>query len=164
MAFSIRPLKSEEAGRLQSFQYLSLHVPQGQPPFEESVLHKPTIRKYFAHWGRTGDVAYVAEADHGELTGAVWSRLHISEYPGYGFVDEDTPEFSIAVLPEYRGQGIGTQLLQHYINEVKLQGFRKVSLSVDTSNPAYRLYQRMGFKVVSKAGNPTMVLDLREKV
>ncbi len=161
MAFFIRPLRSEEIGRLQNFQYLALHVPDGHAPYEQSIVETPAIRKYFAHWGRKGDIALVAESNNGELVGAIWSRLHITEYPGYGFIDEDTPEFSLAVLPEYRGRGIGTKLLQHYLEEVKQQGFRKVSLSVDASNPASKLYERLGFKVVSKSGNPTMLLQLR---
>ncbi|MEM8895415.1 MAG: GNAT family N-acetyltransferase [Bacteroidota bacterium] len=160
MAFFIRPLAATEAGRLQTFQYLSLHVPEGHPPFDKTITDSPSIRKYFAHWGREGDIAFVAETADQQIVGAIWSRLHITEYPGYAFIDEDTPEFSLAVLPEHRKQGIGTKLLQRYLEEIKYQGFRKVSLSVDATNPASRLYERLGFRVVSKTGNPTMLLNL----
>lgn len=161
MAIIIRPMKSDEVGRLPTFQYLSLHVLNGQAPYDKEITNQPNLRKYFAHWGRDGDICFVAESPEHEIVGAIWSRLHITEYPGYGFVDEDTPEFSLAVLPEYRGQGIGTKLLRHYLDEVKKIGVRKVSLSVDPTNPAYHLYQRLGFQPIMNSGNPTMLLKLQ---
>lgn len=51
----------------------------------------------------------------------------------------------IALLPVWRGQGIGTLLLQN----VKAAAARAIAprlcLSVDMRNPARRLYQRLGF-------------------
>jgi hypothetical protein len=46
-------------------------------------------------------MAWVADAGS-ELAGAVWVRLFTSELKGFGYVDDRTPELSIAVKQEYR--------------------------------------------------------------
>jgi len=35
-----------------------------------------------------------------------------SEEPGYGFVDDDTSEVALAVVPDYCGRGVGGALLR----------------------------------------------------
>lgn len=73
----------------------------------------------------------------------------------YGYVDDNTSELSIAVLPEYRGQGIGTQLLTHLFTSEC--GKSSISLSVSADNLAVRLYERLGFDVISRSdGSLTM--------
>ncbi len=57
----------------------------------------------------------------------------------------------IALLPERRGRGIGTHLVQDVLDEAE-QSRRFVSLHVEESNPAMRLYQRMGFAPVDDVG------------
>ncbi len=81
--------------------------------------------------------------------GAVWLRLLTRNNKGYGYVDDDTPELGIAVFPEYRGQGIGTQLLTHLLESPC--GQSSISLSVSLDNPAVSLYERFGFEVVSRS-------------
>jgi GNAT superfamily N-acetyltransferase len=56
-------------------------------------------------------------AVEGEPVGAAWWRLFTAEDPGYGFVDEATPQVSIGVLPEARGRGVGERLLRALIAE-----------------------------------------------
>ena len=53
----------------------------------------------------------------------------------------------IAILPEYQRQGIGTHYLTQLIEEAKNMG-KKLNLHVERNNPAMKLYQRLGFKVV----------------
>ena len=50
--------------------------------------------------------------DDGFPVGAAWYRLFRRDAPGYGFVDEETPELAIAVVPSRRGRGIGEALLE----------------------------------------------------
>jgi len=57
----------------------------------------------------------------------------------------------ITILPEFTGQGIGTNLLHRLIQRSnKVQ--KKISLHVITSNPALRLYQRLGFVLIKNDG------------
>jgi len=88
---------------------------------------------------RRGDLGLIALID-GAPVGAAWLRYFAASDPGYGFVDERTPELSIAVLPAHRGNGIGSSLMQGL-----LEGVHSTSLSCDPANPAWGLYVRFGF-------------------
>jgi ribosomal protein S18 acetylase RimI-like enzyme len=57
----------------------------------------------------------------------------------------------IALLPEYRGRGAGTQLLRSIFEEADARGLM-VTVHVERSNPAQRLYQRLGFVQVEDLG------------
>lgn len=58
---------------------------------------------------------------------------------------------TISVNPAFRGQGIGSQLLDALPNFAKRQGQNVIGLSVDLENPkAKRLYLRAGFEVVGQ--------------
>ena len=56
------------------------------------------------------------------------------------------------MLPNYIGQGIGTQLMQAYLERAKTR-FPAVALNVRADNPALRLYQRAGFEVIGEITN-----------
>lgn len=109
----------------------------------ESVRSQPALAHYVEAWGREGDFGVVAIADNLAL-GAAWVRLWPGEDKGFGYVRDDVPELAIAVLPDYQGLGIGTQLL-HRILDTARSRFPAVSLSVRDNNPAVRLYERFGF-------------------
>ncbi|WP_081349199.1 GNAT family N-acetyltransferase [Ruminococcus sp. YRD2003] len=56
-----------------------------------------------------------------------------------------------AVLPkEYRGIGIGTELMRALLGELKSVGFGQVSLSVQKTNRAVRLYRKIGFVTIDE--------------
>lgn len=51
----------------------------------------------------------------------------------------------MVLLPEWRGKGIGTQLLQEQLQRASLAG-KSASLAVEHNNPlARKLYERLGF-------------------
>lgn len=52
----------------------------------------------------------------------------------------------IALLPEYRGAGIGSALLQQLLVEAA-ETHKRVRLQVFKMNPALRLYERLGFAI-----------------
>ncbi|TVQ95470.1 MAG: GNAT family N-acetyltransferase [Spirochaetaceae bacterium] len=136
--------------------YQAIHVPDGHAPISRDVLHLPELARYLRGWGREGDCGFLAAV--GQPVGAVWLRLLVGEERGYGYVAEDTPELSIALLPEFRGRGIGTQLLTRLF--ASPCGDSPISLSVSADDPAVRLYRRLGFEVVGESGGSlTMVRD-----
>lgn len=55
----------------------------------------------------------------------------------------------IAVLPEYQGRGIATQLIESAFKELKKKGLKEVELDVDILKAgAQHLYEKLGFRVV----------------
>src|SRR5438067_13600376 len=95
-----------------------------------AALQDPHLSRYIDGWGRPGDVAVVAE-ERGRPVGAAWVRLFPADRPGFGFVDDRTPELSIAVEPDHRRRGVGLALLRALIREAASAGFPAISLSVE---------------------------------
>ncbi len=129
--------------------YTALHVPEGAVPFPKSIIEEPHLAKYIANWGRPDDIALVAE-QNGQLIGAVWCRLLKAAEKGYGYVDDQTPELSLAIDANFRNQGLGTQLMEKAFIALVEKGFSQVSLSVDQDNKAVNLYKRVGFEIVEE--------------
>jgi len=57
----------------------------------------------------------------------------------------------IALLPDQRGHGVGTQLLEAILSEGR-QAKLPVTIHVERFNPALRWYERLGFQVVEDKG------------
>jgi ribosomal protein S18 acetylase RimI-like enzyme len=121
---------------------------------------EPPVRRYVERWGRPGDTALIAIQDF-QRVGAAWYRLFRGDNAGYGFIDEETPELSIAVVPSRRGSGLGSELLEALLARARADGYRAVSLSVEKGNPAIGLYERYGFEQIrDEDGGVTMKADL----
>jgi len=100
------------------------------------------VALYVKGWGRAGDTALIAIED-GFPVGAAWYRLFRRDHPGYGFVDEETPELAIAVVPSRRGRGIGDALLNALYERAKADGHQAVSLAAERGNePLVSYYER----------------------
>jgi ribosomal protein S18 acetylase RimI-like enzyme len=162
MNCTIRSLTAADQSFLWEMLYQALYTPPGQTPPPCEVIDQPALARYVQDWGRSGDRGFVAIDDatgqsmtdrRSKTIGAVWLRFLIGTNKGYGYVDDRTPELGIAVLPVYRGQGIGTALL----NALIASNPGPISLSVAADNPAVRLYQQFGFIVVRESGG-TLIL------
>jgi GNAT superfamily N-acetyltransferase len=104
--------------------------------------------RYVKGWGRPGDTVLIA-IDDAFPVGAAWYRLFRRDSPGYGFVDEATPELAIAVVPNRRGRGIGEALLEALIDRASADGYNALSLSVERGNdPLVSFYEGHGFEIV----------------
>ncbi|HXG75499.1 MAG TPA: GNAT family N-acetyltransferase [Gaiellaceae bacterium] len=116
------------------------------------------VARYVKGWGRPGDTALIA-VDEGFPVGAAWYRTFRREQPGYGFVDEETPELAIAVVPSRRGRGIGEALLEALCERARQEGHRALSLSVESGNSALlAFYEKHGFVRVRGDGSDSVVL------
>jgi ribosomal protein S18 acetylase RimI-like enzyme len=124
-----------------------------------AVRSNPMLARYVEGWGRDGDVGVIAEHE-GKPVGAAWCRLFPKESPAWGWIDDKTPEISVAVLPEFRQKGLGTSLLTH-LQEVVREKNGMLSLAVRSTNPALRLYLRLGFRILPERNflNRTGVLS-----
>ena len=109
----------------------------------ESVREQPSLARYASNWGRAGDVGCIAEQNTLHL-GMAWLRIWSAKDRGYGYINDEIPELAIAVLPDYRGRGIGTNLLIQILAMAENR-FPGVSLSVRSDNSVVKLYKRAGF-------------------
>jgi ribosomal protein S18 acetylase RimI-like enzyme len=118
------------------------------------------VARYVLNWGRPGDEGLVA-LDDANAVGAAWYRLFPREEAGFGFVDESTPELTIAVVPSRRGKGFGHELMTGLLERARRAGYDALSLSVAKDSPAVSLYQRYGFRPVAEPDDAlTMVAKL----
>ena len=150
----IREIRPEEHNLLREFLYQAIYLPEGVEPPPRSVVDLPELQVYLADFDtRPGDRCLVAEAA-GKVVGAAWCRIMAD----YGHIDNDTPSLAISLLPEYRGLGVGARLLNALLLLLQENGSRRASLSVQKENPALRLYQRTGFRIVAERGTEYLML------
>ena len=109
------------------------------------------LSRYVENWGRAGDVALIA-TETGHRVGAAWFRLFRSSAPAYGFVDEQTPELTISVVPSRRKHGVGRELMEELLKRAAAEGHSSISLSVERDSPAVAFYERHGFERVAESG------------
>ena len=117
MDYKIRAMQEVEYPLLNDFLYEAIFIPKGEVPPPKSILEVPELQVYIAGFGtEEHDRSLVAEAD-GKIVGAVWVRI----MEDYGHVDNTTPSFAISLLKEYRGLGIGTELMREMLAVLKLR-------------------------------------------
>ena len=81
----------------------------------------------------------------------------------YGHIDDETPSLAISLYKEYRGHGIGTALMRAIIAEYEKIGYNRLSLSVQKANYAVKLYEKVGFKIVSENDEEYIMQVITEK-
>ena len=161
MDYTIRHMKGDEHPLLEDFLYEAIFVPEdfeGEIP--RSIIHDdPKCRAAYEGFGKLpDDRALVAEVD-GHVIGACWVRTTDE----YGHIDDATPSFSISLYEQFRGQGIGGALMRRMLDELRDASYVSASLSVQKENPALRLYERLGFRIIGDGEDETewmMVIDL----
>lgn len=150
---NIRMATQDDEPFLWEMLYFAAHMDEDGEVSSEAAKQNPDLLKYFNDWGRETDIGCIAlERGSHQPIGAAWIRLLFANEKTTSYVDDVTPELAIAVLPEYVGKGVGTLLLK-YLLEAAKQLYPRVVLSVRATNPAKRLYEKMGFVVTGKIAN-----------
>ncbi|MDY7560144.1 GNAT family N-acetyltransferase [Pseudomonas sp. 10B1] len=113
-----------------------------------SELTRVNMRRYYAEYGRVWQ---------GQLFSAEWALRHsfvivkadkqigffsISPEAGYLYLRD------VQLLEPYRGEGVGTWVMDQIESMAEEQGYRSIRLKVFKSNPAMQLYLRHGFAVI----------------
>lgn len=143
-AYGIRKMEETEYPQLEDFLYEAIYIPKGAEPPSRSVINNPELQIYISGFGsQRHDNAMVAVTGN-RIVGAVWARI----MNDYGHIDNNTPSLAISLYEEYRGLGIGTDLMRKMLAGLKDSGYSKTSLSVQKTNFAVKMYQKLGFGIV----------------
>jgi ribosomal protein S18 acetylase RimI-like enzyme len=128
-------------------------------PLPEGAADMSRVTRWLTGWGRPGDAGVVAWHE-GHRVGAAWCRV-LGEVLVRDDAARPIPELAIAVAPDYQGRGVGTRLLDGLARAAAAAGHQAIALTVNSRNPALRLYERHGFEVVGRDGDRlTMVKSL----
>lgn len=139
----IRPIKSTEIMLLTDFVYEAIFQKDMDNLVPGTIIQDHSIWIYIEGFGsKKDDYCFVAEVDE-KIVGAVWVRC----IDAFGHIDDTVPEFAISVYPQYRGKGIGTELMRKMIEYLSEKGYSKTSLAVQKDNYALKMYQKAGFEI-----------------
>ena len=146
MDYVIRPLTAADEPLLWDMVYQGVQSGKEQRAPSPEIVRRPELARYVEGWGRKGDTGFVAhDRNEGNPLGAVWIRSReISD----SAQSDEPQELAFAVKPGLRRQGIGAALLTQWVKANP--GQSSVTLAVPATNPAVRLYERFGFKVVKE--------------
>ena len=161
MKLHYRRANTKDIHILKSMLYHAIYVPDGKHPVPTKIVNQPDLRIYFENWGQKDDMGWIA-FDKGTPIGVAWIRIFQGPMKGYGYIDEEIPELSIALLPKYRGRGIGSKLIDRILDDAK-EKHSAISLSVTRENPALRLYQRKGVTEFEISGSSITMIRLFNK-
>ncbi|MBQ8147230.1 MAG: GNAT family N-acetyltransferase [Lachnospiraceae bacterium] len=146
MDIHIREINSNEYKVLDEFLYEAIFIPEGVEPPPREIINAPELQVYVQDFGKQeGDICFVAEAKE-KIVGAVWVRI----MDDYGHIEEGVPSFAISLYKEYRGYGIGTNLMKQMLTELKDRGYQKTSLAVQKANYAVKMYKNVGFQIIDE--------------
>jgi len=151
-AIRLRPITAADAPFLRALYGSTRTEELAAVPWSEEQK-----RAFLDMQFRAQSVHYQTHYDNAEFmiveeAGVAIGRLILHQRP------EEIRVIDISLMPEHRGRGIGTKLLQDVIREAAASG-RRVSIHVEQFNPAKRLYERLGFSWVESNG----VYDLMVK-
>ncbi len=142
----LRELRENEYDLLKIFLYEAIFIPEGVEPPSRDIVEQPDLKLYYEGFGSCeADYCIVAD-DDGKVVGAVWTRI----MNDYGHVDDDTPSFAISLFKEYRGKGIGTELMKKMLGLLKQKGYKRASLAVQKANYAVKMYEKVGFRTIDE--------------
>lgn len=113
--------------------------------FDERVsreeLEVGPLREYLTFDPSRGDIGVVLSDATGAHIGAMWMGM----FRGLGYVNSDVPELMMHVAAQWRGKGIGSNLLEASAEYGRAQGWSGISVHMDSRSPARRLYARHNF-------------------
>jgi GNAT superfamily N-acetyltransferase len=106
------------------------------------AVHQPLIKQ---GWLNRPGLYYLAENAHREIVAAI----------GYASWNNqrEIPQLRIAVQSSYRGRGIGTELMEQFMDGLRRKGYPQLMLTVGRNSSTVYWFGRMGFEIVSEKDN-----------
>jgi len=109
---------------------------------------------YSKFYGLTSkDLGLYALVDN-KITGAIWSRI---------LKDETIPTLSLAILPEFRNQGIATSMMQQFLLEAAVI-FDELKVDSYNNEALINFLKNFGFTQIEDSSLLTKTLEKKELV
>ena len=154
MEYTIRKMTVLVYPLLSDFLYEAIFIPDGIKPPPRDIIASPELQIYIERFGTSkDDFALVAEIER-KIVGAVWVRI----MNDYGHIDDETPSLAISLHKEYRGKGMGSNMMKEMLSLLKTHGYKRVSLSVQKANYASEMYRKIGFEIIKENGDEWIML------
>lgn len=146
MDYTIRKMEVFEYPFLKKFLYEAIFQRDETNLLPRTIIYEPDLKVYIEDFGKKkDDCCLCAEVDK-KIVGAVWIR----NIAGYGSIDNITPELAISLVKEFRGCGIGTNLMKEMIIYLRNNGYERISLAVQKDNYALKMYLSVGFQIINE--------------
>jgi ribosomal protein S18 acetylase RimI-like enzyme len=142
---TLRPVRTDDAEFLFRL-YASTRADELRPVPWDAARKEAFLRSQFAAQ-TTQYAATYADADFRvvEVDGRAAGRLVVHRG------SDEVRIVDVSLLPEHRGRGLGTTLVGDVLAEAGDRG-RRVTIHVERTNPALRLYARLGFRLAEDRG------------
>jgi len=144
-AVQLRPVRGED-GEFLARLYASTReeelVPTGWSDEQKRLFCRMQFDAQAAHYREHYPAAEYSVIECGGVAGG---RLYVNRGA------KEIRIMDLALLPEWRGKGIGSRLLRELQEEAAAGGMR-LSIHVEKFNPALRLYERLGFQPAEDRG------------
>ena len=121
--------------------------------FEYAHPNKPEeLLKYTEFYGLSSkDLGLYALVDN-EIAGAIWTRK---------FDNSDTPVLSVAILPKFKGKGIGAFMLNQFLQEAGAL-YSEIFIDISAKPKALKFYEKFGFQRTNDSFIMTKKLEKKE--
>jgi ribosomal protein S18 acetylase RimI-like enzyme len=146
----IREVTTSELPILEDLLYEAVYQADETNPIPREIVSVPQIRIYIDKFGQEKDDCCLVADLNGKIIGGVWVRILADKMKGFGNKDHKTPELAISLFKEYRNCGIGTQLMHEMLARLRAKGYEQASLSVQKGNYAVKMYQKLGFEIITE--------------
>jgi len=135
-----RSLQPGEEGRLTQLQNCTFAGTWGfNPNTAEEIIYRISLPN-----SSPDDIFLIFDLD--KPVGYCWTRIEFRKKKAAG--EESGRIYMLGVDPDYRGRGLGRQLLLVGLSYLKSKGLRVAVLTVDSENKAARiLYNSVGFEL-----------------
>lgn len=133
-----------------------LHYAYRLDELNRTVANIPELSIYNEFYGFTRKDLGLYALVNNEIAGAIWSRKLNVEHNSQAFVDEQTPVISMAVLPKFRDQKIGSAMLEQFLLEAAAL-YDQLCVSVLQDSKAINFYKKFGFEILEDNSSKSIV-------
>jgi len=144
-AITLRPANDSDYDFMRRLYHSTRAEEMEHFPFDEARKNAFLDQQFAAQFEHYGVHYPTCERNIVEKDGQPIGRLWIDVWK------DQIRLVDIALMPEWRGSGIGSKLLRGVLARGIASG-KPVTIHVEAFNPALRLYQRLGFQHVDTNG------------